>query len=625
MILRKLKLKNFRGYESVEVNFNKNLNVIIGRNDVGKSTILDALDIFFNDQRIDINDCNRYAEEPIIEISCLFDILDKDFVVLDKTNPTSLREEFLLNKENMLEVKKVINASGKTITNKNVSVYLNTYHPEIRLDKPLITLTQSSLRKILEDNKLHIKDYDTINKNKKAEMRKAIFSYFIDDDIVFKEKLIDITEIKEENMKTWLKLKESFPLFNLFQSDRANTDGDKEIQDPMKAITKEVLADLEEPLNQIRDEVVSRVEKVGQETIEKLKEFNSEIANQLITIPELKNWDSVFKFNLDTDNDIPLNKRGSGVRRLILLSYFRAQAEKEALNNDRGIIYAVEEPETSQHPDFQKMIINSLSKLSQKENNQVFITTHTPEIAQMVDENCLIMISKKLHGFPAVITDREVKIKEVVSTLGILPTIHASLVICVEGPNDSNFLLNINQSVNAYRDIIDLKNSDISIYELGGSRLIDFINKDHFEKSNIKEFHLFDGDVPKYKEAVEKINKKSDGRREGVITQLREMENYIPIELIEEYFDCDLIQHKERWREIDVPKHLTDITKREIIDHQKREQVIKRILNGKLTQRINEEMLRQHGVYEEIESWFISIRNMYESTTGYYKETISPK
>ena len=42
MKLNSLIIKNFRGYRDIKIPFNENLNLIIGRNDVGKSTILDA-------------------------------------------------------------------------------------------------------------------------------------------------------------------------------------------------------------------------------------------------------------------------------------------------------------------------------------------------------------------------------------------------------------------------------------------------------------------------------------------------------------------------------------------------------------------------------------------------------
>lgn len=46
MILKKLKLRNFRSYRDFEVSFDDSINVIIGRNDIGKSTILEDLEIF---------------------------------------------------------------------------------------------------------------------------------------------------------------------------------------------------------------------------------------------------------------------------------------------------------------------------------------------------------------------------------------------------------------------------------------------------------------------------------------------------------------------------------------------------------------------------------------------------
>ncbi len=89
-----------------------------------------------------------------------------------------------------------------------------------------------------------------------------------------------------------------------------------------------------------------------------------------------------------------MNKRGSGVRRLILLNYFRAEAEERA-GSSKGS-YALEEPETSQHPEYQKILIDSLIKLANDENRQVIITTHSPEIAKIAENENLILI-KKTH------------------------------------------------------------------------------------------------------------------------------------------------------------------------------------------------------------------------------------
>ena len=46
MKIKQLKISNFRSYkEEVIINFN-DLNVFVGKNDIGKATILEALDIF---------------------------------------------------------------------------------------------------------------------------------------------------------------------------------------------------------------------------------------------------------------------------------------------------------------------------------------------------------------------------------------------------------------------------------------------------------------------------------------------------------------------------------------------------------------------------------------------------
>ena len=53
-------MRNFRRYlNETTINFN-DLTVLVGKNDAGKSTILEALDVFFNDGsgciKIDKND-----------------------------------------------------------------------------------------------------------------------------------------------------------------------------------------------------------------------------------------------------------------------------------------------------------------------------------------------------------------------------------------------------------------------------------------------------------------------------------------------------------------------------------------------------------------------------------------
>src|SRR5699024_10105945 len=102
-----------------------------------------------------------------------------------------------------------------------------------------------------------------------------------------------------------------------------------------------------------------------------------------------------FNFTIDSDNGIPLNKRGSGVRRLILLNFFRAEAEKEKSDEGKAsIIYAIEEPETSQHPDHQLMLMEALLELANKDSCQILLTTHVPALAGTLPIEGLRFITK---------------------------------------------------------------------------------------------------------------------------------------------------------------------------------------------------------------------------------------
>ena len=128
--------------------------------------------------------------------------------------------------------------------------------------------------------------------------------------------------------------------------------------------------------------------------------MNPDIANSLTPVipsPESLKWVDVFKsVSITGDEDIPINKRGSGVKRLVLLNFFRAEAERRKNeNNVPDIIYAIEEPETSQHPSHQRKLIEAFVELSQSDNTQVLLTTHSPSIVKMLQFEHLKLIKSE--------------------------------------------------------------------------------------------------------------------------------------------------------------------------------------------------------------------------------------
>lgn len=195
------------------------------------------------------------------------------------------------------------------------------------------------------------------------------------------------------------------PAYSLFQSDRKNTDSDNEVQDPLQEAVKQILkeARLQAELEAIAMEVKQKLEEVSSRTLEKLREMSPEVANSLNpVIPNASSlkWFDVFKkVSISGDEGIPINKRGSGVKRLILLNFFRAEAERRIADNENAsIIYAIEEPETSQHTENQKKLIAALLELARINNTQVIITTHSANVVKKLDYSNLRLISSSDAG-----------------------------------------------------------------------------------------------------------------------------------------------------------------------------------------------------------------------------------
>lgn len=392
MKLDKIKIKNFRSYkDETEVDFG-NFTAFVGKNDIGKSTVLEAMDIFFNEGKgiikIDKDDVNKQAlSEGDTEtiITAIFSELP-DKIIIDATSETTLKQEFILNADNRLEVIKKYSNGGKE------KVFIKAMHPIKKECNNLLEKKNSDLKKIIIDKGLEEDCDQTVN----ATMRASIWKHYKAEEELAEIEL-DVT--KGETKSIWEKLQNYLPLYSLFQSDRKNSDGDNEVQDPLKEAVKQILNDpeLKTKFSQIADEVRIKLQDVSTRTLQKVQEMNPDVAttlNPIIPTTESLKWADVFKnVSIAGDENIPINKRGSGVKRLILLNFFRAEAERrKAEKNIPSVIYAIEEPETSQHTQHQKMLVKAFLELSNSDNSQVIITTHSATLVKELDFEHLKLI-----------------------------------------------------------------------------------------------------------------------------------------------------------------------------------------------------------------------------------------
>ena len=338
------------------------------------------------------------------------------------------------------------------------------------------------------------------------------------------------------------------PAFALFKSDRASTDQDAEAQDPLKAAIRDAIKSVEGALTDIQARVEAEVKKIADATVAKIREMDPELAETLNPIITTKKWDSLFQTSITGDEGIPLNKRGSGIKRLVLLNFFRAKAEKAATEkSSSSIIYAVEEPETSQHPRNQRLLMSALSELASSAGRQVIVTTHTPMLARAVPDNSLRFVERQGDGTRTIANGGHETNARIVKSLGVLPDHTVKLFIGVEGKHDISFLKGMSKILRADGvDVPDLEALEVSgeiiFFPFGGSNLALWTSR--LANLNRPEFHIYDRDhAPpnpgKYQEFADVVN-----NRPGCVAKMtvrREMENYLHHEAICEAYQVQNI------------------------------------------------------------------------------------
>ncbi len=547
MKLKRLAVKNFRGFKDREEIVIDDLTAVIGKNDVGKSTILEALDIFFGENLVkaEFDDlCINSQGESQFYIECYFECSPEMNIVVDDSAVTTLGEEYLIHSiqgESFLVIKKIFETKDGKIKKPKIS--FKSDHPvHSKFKSSLLLLKIEKLKEILEKNNIGCE-----NKSVKKEIRKSIYNHFKSD---YEIQTIDIEADKKDSeaLNIFNFLSSYLPIYQLFRADREARDTDDQVQNPLSLSVKQAVEIYKEKFEDLSSLIRTHTEQVTQEVIEQMKESFPEIIDDKELRPELieKKWEAMFKPTIKDENDLPMNKRGSGFRRLVLLSFLQNEAKKKKLKSagERNVIYALEEPETFQHPSNQIEIYKTLEKLSQTDD-QVIITTHNPAIAQLCPVNSIRYVVRDLNNLVKVKSSSigggndEIK-KEIANTLGVLPNPldnidNVKLIICVEGSSDIFALKHFSRLLfDAKKTNIDLSDgAKYLILPYAGDELKSWVEQDYLSSLNLPKFYLLDSDKKSEtdlidtakRDHIDKLNSLS--HHKAVSTRKREIENYL--------------------------------------------------------------------------------------------------
>ncbi|ADE13371.1 ATP-dependent endonuclease of the OLD family-like protein [Nitrosococcus halophilus Nc 4] len=466
-----------------------------------------------------------------VSITCEFAELPHS-LILDAGAETTLADEYLLTEAGTLKIRKIYDCSKPKPT---VEVFVVAQHPTAKDVDSLLELKEKDPQKIVKELGLEV----PLKGN--PGMRKAIWNAELD--LKLAETQIPITKLKGDSKCIWEQLESYLPLFALFQSDRRSQDSDGEVQNPMKAAVAAAIAEVKSEIEQIQLKIEEKAKTIAESTHEALKTIDSSLAKELkpqFTQPTPAKWVGLFSVNMTTDHGIPLNKRGSGIRRLVLVSFFKAEAERQLIaTNRRNIIYAIEEPETAQHPNNQRVLIKAFKELTSEPGCQVLLTTHSPGFAAELPVDGIRFVTVH-EGSPSIRAGVDV-FGEIAATLGVVPDSRVKVLVCVEGPTDVAALKSLSHALHQQDPSIPNLSADsrVAFVVLGGSTLQHWVTQNYLRGLGRPEIHIYDSDVAKYGEFVAEVNSRTDGSW-AVQTAKHEIESYLHSDAILDAFNLNI-------------------------------------------------------------------------------------
>jgi hypothetical protein len=527
-------------------------------------------------------------------------------LTLDAGAETTLAAEYLLTATGTLKIRKVFDCKAAKPTEE---VSLLALHPTAPGVENLLDLKEKDLQSLVKKKGLHV----ALKGN--PGMRQALWAS--EPNLQLAEVAIPLSKGKEDGKKIWDQLQAHLPLFALFQSDRNSKDSDGEVQAPMMAAVTQALAELQVEIDAIQAKVRQKTEEIAKLTHDALRTIDPNLAKELtpqFNPPTQSKWKSLFSVNMETDDGIPLNKRGSGIRRLILVSFFKAAAERRLASGDkaRSIIYAIEEPETAQHPNNQRILIESFKALAGDDGCQVILTTHSPGFAAELPTDSIRYVSRNAAKKPRIESGVDV-FEHVAAALGLVADSRVKVLICVEGPTDIEALKCLSRALHIEDPNLPDLSSDrrFAFLPSGGSTLQHWVAGRYLADLGRKEVHIYDSDVPDYGKAVAAVNARQDGSW-ATQTSKHEIENYLHPDAIKDALGVvvDVTDHLNANGHA-VPKAVAmELHAANPVGDPKKDSTIKKLLASKAFPRMTADMLAERDPDGEVRGWMVRLSAM---------------
>ena len=374
MILEQFRLEHFRCLYSTEWIPLNRLSILTGENDGGKSSTLNAIELFLNPKssptiddfayRLDERTDDYVPHEDEIHLFARFDITDEEAQLLQKVGEIRGRQ---------IDVCRIYKSDGsQTDYSFNCDVVDNPFFV-----KPLGEYTIDELKQFANDTGIELKA-----SRAKDDVISQIRSWMEDKPKTQKEVKVPIEVISR------------FPEFRVFSSETA-LDPQNEIKRTLMTYFKQII-DSDKYSGQISS-ITANVESDLNAEVEKLEPFIKQYSNddiETVTIRPTFNFGSGLsttdlQLKRKDGKQILLGKSGAGQRRRFSLAVYEWSLEvlKERNEGSRQLILAFDEPDTHLDYKSQRQIFDVIRKFSELPATQVIVCTHSLNLIERVPIN----------------------------------------------------------------------------------------------------------------------------------------------------------------------------------------------------------------------------------------------
>ncbi len=340
MQINKIEIDGFRCLLDFKISFERDLTVIVGENDSGKTSLIECLKVITQNKKVEADDFNHNKNTIVLKIEIDDYIFEKRYI----KDAGLVTEELFVAKPTLSYIDKIrdiIQDGTDEVEIKNIA---RTFGLTVRANSRIETLKELILHQI------------NIPDGEQVEITNTTFPSFSN---------IQLDGTQFENVSGFFKevfLKEKQA--NIWSE---KIDGEQTIEEFVKSRISDYTTEITEKI-------------IDKGILEKMQLYLTDLTD--IKIEPLYqsrdlNIDAKVVF-LENGKEINLEKKGDGTKRRVTMALLEFKKD-ESIQEDENTLYLLDEPDTHLHVKAQLELLSTMEKFA-SDGNQVILSTHSPFI-----------------------------------------------------------------------------------------------------------------------------------------------------------------------------------------------------------------------------------------------------